>query len=323
VFLALVKNLPMDKGVLPEDGPVPTGALASVLDALAVRPGRIAVLKDVPLGNGNWLIELPGGRRAVLRRYHPGASPEDLAYEHAVLAHLAAAGWVVPHPVSDLVSHDGLWYCLTRYVPGQPATRDSPAQRRRRGRDLARLDLALRDLGQRMGQRPGWRPQHSAVTAGTAIDWPACVRQLAAVSPRLSSWAQAAAGRTQEALAAIGAAELPVTVIHGDFAEWNVHYRHGRLAGVIDFGLTRLDSRPYELAIARTWRAPEAADAYRGELARSGWPLSALEEAAVKPVYHAFRLDMAAWELDHGLKTGQYNLTAIERQLSRTGTPPP
>ena len=29
---------------------------------------------------------------------------------------------------------------------------------------------------------------------------------------------------------------------------------------------------------------------------------------------------MAAWELDHGLKTGQFNLTAIERQLSRTGT---
>jgi phosphotransferase family enzyme len=45
--------------------------------------------------------------------------------------------------------------------------------------------------------------------------------------------------------AAIGAAELPVTVIHGDFAEQNVHYRHGRLAGVIDFGLTRQDSRPY------------------------------------------------------------------------------
>jgi Ser/Thr protein kinase RdoA (MazF antagonist) len=323
MFLALVKNLPMDKGVLPEDGPVPTGAVARVLDALAVRPDRIAVLKDVPLGNGNWLIEIPGGRRAVLRRYHPRASPEDLTYEHAVLAHLAAAGWIVPHPVSEPVRQDGLWYCMTRYVPGQPATCDSSVQRRRRGRDLARLDLALRDLGQRIGQRPGWRPQHSAVTASTAIDWPACVRQLAAVSPRLSSWAQAAAGRTRDALAAIGAAELPVTVIHGDFAEWNVHYRHGRLAGVIDFGLSRLDSRPYELAIARTWRAPEAADAYRAELTRSGWPLTALEEAAVKPVYHAFRLDMAAWELDHGLKTGQYNLTAIERQLSRTGTPPP
>jgi Ser/Thr protein kinase RdoA (MazF antagonist) len=296
---------------------------AAVLDVLGVRPDRVAVLKDVPFGNGNWLVEMPGRRCAVLRRYHPAASPEDLAYEHAVLDHLSSAGWVVPHPVSDPVNHDGLWYCLTRYVPGKPATRDSRVQRRRRGRDLARLDLALRDLGRRIGQRPGWRPQHSAVTASSAIDWPACVRQLASVSPRLSAWAQAAAAQTRDALAAIGAAELPVTVIHGDFAEWNVHYRHGRLTGVIDFGLTHQDSRPYELAIARTWRAPETADAYRSELARSGWPLSTLEEAAIQPVYRAFRLDMAAWELDHGRKGAQYNLTAIERQLSRTGTPPP
>ena len=183
--------------------------------------------------------------------------------------------------------------------------------------------MALRGLYQRIGQRPGWRPQHSAVTANTGIDWQACVRQLTAVSPRLGAWAHAAAGQTRAALAAIGAGELPTTIIHGDFAEWNVHYQNGRLAGVIDFGLAHQDSRPYELAIARTYRAPETAHAYRGELARSGWPLSALEEAAITPIYHAFRLDLTAWELDHGLKTGEYNLTAIERQLTRTGTPPP
>jgi Ser/Thr protein kinase RdoA (MazF antagonist) len=300
-----------------------TGAVASVLDVLAVRPDRLAVLKDVPSGNGNWLVELPGGKRVVLRRYHPGAGPEDLAYEHAVLDYLAAAGWVVPHPVGEPVCHDGLWYCLTRYVPGQPAAPESPAQRRRRGRDLARLHLALRDLGQRIGQRPGWRPQHSAIAANASIDWQACVRQLTVVNPRLGSWAQAAAEQTRAALAAIGAADLLTSVIHGDFAEWNVHYRRGRLAGVIDFGLTHQDSRPYELAIARTYRAPETADAYRGELARSGWPLSALEEAAITPIYQAFRVDMAASEINDGLTTGRYDLTVIERQLSRTGTPPP
>jgi len=300
-----------------------TGTVASVLCALNARPGRVAVLKDVPLGNGNWLVELPGGQRTVLRRYHPGTGPEELTYEHAVLGHLAVAGWVVPHPIGDPVCHDGLWYCLTRYVPGRPTARESHSQRRRRGRDMARLDLALRGLDQRIGQRPGWRPQHSVIAANAGIDWQACVRELTTVSPRLGSWAQAAAGQTRAALAAIGAGELPTTVIHGDFAEWNVHYRRGRLAGVIDFGLAHQDSRPYELAIARTYRAPETVDAYRGELARSGWPLSELEEAAITPVYRAFRLDMAAWELDHGLKTGEYNLPAIERQLSRTGTPPP
>ena len=139
--------------------------------------------------------------------------------------------------------------------------------------------------------RQAGRP-HSAITAQAGIDWQACVQGLTAVSPRLGSWAQAAARQTRAALAAIGAGELPVTVIHGDFAEWNVHYQRGRLAGVIDFGLTRLDSRP-------------------------------CEEAAIRPLYHAFRLDLAAWELDRALKTGEYRLPAIERQLSRTGTPLP
>ncbi len=301
-----------------------TGAVASVLDAMGVRPpDRITVLKDVPSQNGNWLVETAGGRRIVLRRYHRGAGPADLAYEHAVLDQLAATGWTVPHPVGEPACHDGLWYCLTRYVPGHPVSDESPDQRSRRGRDLARLELALRGLGQQIGQRPGWRPQHSGVAALTGLDWPACVRGLTAASPRLGSWAQAAAGQTRAALAAIGAAELPVTLIHGDFAEWNVHYRDGRLAGVIDFGLAHQDSRPYELAIARTYRAPETADAYRDELDRGGWPLSALEEAAIGPVYHAFRLAMVAWELHDRRTAGDYDLTLIERQLSRTGTPPP
>ena len=299
-----------------------TGSLADVLGLLGPPPDKTTVLKDVPGQNGSWLVELRG-ERSVLRRYHPGASAEDLAYEHAVLRHLAAAGWVVPDPVGEPVCHAGLWYCLTRYVPGGPVVGEDPAQQRRRGRDLARLHLALRGLGERIRQRPGWRPQHSAVTVRADADWEACVRGLMPVSPRLGGWAEAAAGDTRAALAAIGADRLPVTVVHGDFAEWNVHYEQGRLAGVIDFGLAHLDSRPYELAIARTYRAPEVVDAYRAELARGGWPLSAREEAAIGPLYRAFRVDMAAWLLDHGLSTGEYDLAAIERQLARTGTPPP
>jgi homoserine kinase type II len=154
-------------------------------------------------------------------------------------------------------------------------------------------------------------------------NWEERVRGLAAVSPRLAGWAQAAAARVRDSLAVIGADGLPVTVVHGDFAEWNVHYSRGRLAGVIDFGLTHVDTRPYELAIARTYRAPEAAEAYRAELAARGWPLSEREEAAVDPVYRAFRVGMAAAEMEDGRLTGRYDLAMIERKLSRTGTAAP
>jgi hypothetical protein len=106
-------------------------------------------------------------------------------------------------------------------------------------------------------------------------------------------------------------------------AAWNVHWRGTRLAGVIDFGLAHADSRPYELAIARAYRAPQLAIAYGAELARLGWPLTRLEEAAMSSVYQAFRLGMAAWPMARGLASGDYYFALIELQLSRTGVPSP
>lgn len=299
-----------------------------VLDALGVGPpGRLAELKDQPGQNASWLARPPGGEPVVLRRYYAGAAGPELAYEHAVLAHLARAGWAVPEPVSALVCQDGLWYCLTRYVPGAPVLDESTAQRSRRGADLARLHAALRGLDARLGQRPGWRAQHAGITVHRDLDWAACLAGLADASPRLGQWAAAAAAQARADLAAIGAHELPVLIVHGDFAEWNVHYRHrqGRpaLAGVIDFGLSHLDSRPYELAIARTYRAPEARLSYLARSAALGWPFSELESAAIEPVYRAFRVDMAAWSMHCGRRDGAYDLAMIERQLARTGTPPP
>jgi len=34
-----------------------------------------------------------------------------------------------------------------------------------------------------------------------------------------------------------------VTVVHGDFAAWNVHHMDGQLTGIVEFGLTHLDGR--------------------------------------------------------------------------------
>lgn len=296
---------------------------APVLARLGLRPGSIRTLKDVPGENASWLTQTATGQRVVLRRYHAGATVADLAYEHAVLRFLGQAGWVVAEPLTGLAEHEGAQYCLTRFVPGRAVAAESEPQRRRRGRDLARLHLALRDLGARIGQRPGWRPQHTGVTVHASLDWRGCVAGLQAVSPRLGDWLQAAAADVQAGLATIGASALPVLVVHGDFAEWNVHYERDRLAGVVDFGLTHLDSRPYELAIARTYRAPQAAAAYREELDRLGWPLSDLEPAAQQPVYDAFRVDMTVWAVHYGLATGHIDLASVERQLARTGTPPP
>ncbi len=297
--------------------------LAPVLGVLGAWPASVAVFKDVPGENGSWLVRPAGAEPVVLRRYHLGATRADLAYEHAVLRYLTDRGWIVPQPLTGLAEHGGSLFCLTRYVPGAAAAAEDAAQQERRGRDLAGLHLALRGLSEQLGQRVGWRPQHYGVTTNDGISWQEGVRGLAAVSARLADWAGAAADLVPRDLMAARAGELPVMVIHGDFASWNVHYDRGRLAGVIDFGLTHLDSRPYELAIARTHRAPGVLAGYRAELTRSGWPLTAAEAAAIEPVYRAFRLGMVAWALHAGRQTGRYDLPAIERALVRTGTPPP
>jgi Ser/Thr protein kinase RdoA (MazF antagonist) len=302
---------------LPSDTP------ACVLDQLGLAYRTVAVLSDLPSGNGNWLVETVSAEPMVLRRYRASATVAELGYEHDVLRHLDAAGWTVPVPVSDPIQHDGAWYCLTRHVPGTAVRPENAVQSRRRGRDLARLHLALRGLAERIGQRPGFHPQHSDLTTRIGFRWNTAVGALEQANPRLAAWAQSAAREVYEALNAAGVSELPLTVIHGDFAEWNVHYQDGHLSGVVDFDLTHLDSRPYELAIARTYRAPEAVSGYREELARGGWPLSDLEEAAIGPVYRAFRLGMAAWEIQHGRETGNYDVPMIERQLSMTGIPCP
>ena len=47
------------------------------------------------------------------------------------------------------------------------------------------------------------------------------------------------------------------------------------------------------------------------------------EEAALEPSTAPSAVHMTAWQLDHGRRTGRYDLAMIQRQLSRTGTAPP
>lgn len=303
-------------------------AVRGVLSAMGVEPRLVRIVRraaDSEDGNVNWHVWPKDGPRSVLRRYHVYATREDLGYEHAVLQHLSGLGWAVPNPTGPLVSHNGRWYCLTAYVPGRPraSAQETAGQRRQRGGDLARLHVAMAPVAEGLGQRPRWRAQHQSTTVHADIDWESCLQALSEVHPELADWAAAANTAVREELRALGADDLPVTAVHGDFAEWNVHYLGARLAGVIDFGLTHLDSRPYELAVARTYRSPEVRDGYADELERLGWSLSELELAAVGPLDRAFRIDMVAWQLQDGVRAGRFDTSVIVGQLARTGTARP
>lgn len=299
--------------------------VSTVRDQLDLSGARVWAIRPNhgPEGNANWHVWSPKTGRCVLRRYYEGATPEDLAYEHAVLEHLRREGWSVPDALAAPVADEGRWYCLTRYVPGRSRTTETPAQQRQRGADLARLHLALRSITDPVGQRPGWRALLAGVSVMTPIDWHDGLAGLGSHHAELAEWAAVAATSVANEVAALGLGDLPVTVVHGDFlAGENVHYEGGRLAGVIDFGVTHLGTRPYDLVSARCNRQPEVRTGYVEELNHLGWPLSDLEEAAILPIYRAFRLYMTAWQLDVGTRSGHFDTELITAQLTQTGIDP-
>jgi Ser/Thr protein kinase RdoA (MazF antagonist) len=280
---------------------------------------RRAVPGATEEGNANWHIWLPGGRRVVLRRYWRNPTEAQLRYEHRVLEAVSAGGWAVPIPVSDLLFKENRWWCLTEYVPGRARGEETIRQRVQRGQIMAKLDLLMRPLSEELGQRQGWQASHEGVSPVLDLEWPEGLAALKESEPRLAEWFVEASEATKAALSELGCRELPLTVVHGDLALQNIHYSGASLAGVVDFSLTHLDSRPDELAMARLYRAPEALDAYRQEMARSGWHLSELEEGAITPIYRAFRVAMAAWALHDGFRRGRFDTESIVAQLARSG----
>ncbi|ADB31429.1 aminoglycoside phosphotransferase [Kribbella flavida DSM 17836] len=301
---------------------MPTAAddVAAELGLSGARPTAMQGTDPAHPGNGNWLLRTGDGQPVVLRRYHVLRTEQDLAFEARVLAHLTAHGWNVPTTVAGPIRYDGRWWAATRFVPGCPHRDETPPQQVERGGLLARLHADLRGLDP--GQRPGFFQGCDLPAMGDFQDWDLGVRALREVRPDLADWADAAMANGQRLVAQYGLLELPQTVVHGDFAEWNLHFgEDGALDGVIDFDLTHRDSRSWELVIARVHRSPGLLMGYQEAAADLGMPLTADELVAIEPLQQVFRVNMVMAELWNGRHAGTFNLSTVERQLSRTGVP--
>ena len=228
----------------------------------------------------------------------------------------------MPAPIGEAVERGGRWFCVTRHVPGAPVRDESEAQRRQRGRIWRAFDVALRELGEHLRQRPGWRPQHTGPPVHEDVDWDQCLAVLGARDTRLQDWAATAA-------AAI-AAELATS---GGSAAYLRSYTGTSPSGTRTISMANSPARSlrvvpprlaaYELAIARTHRSPETIASYADEMTDLRWPFSDLEQATIGPVHRAFRVSMTAWVIDEARNGKSLDVAMIERQLRLTGVPPP
>ena len=193
----------------------------------------------------NFQLTAADGRAYVLKVVHPAEAPEVTDFQSCVLLHVAAAdpGLATPRVVRPRGAPGGdfVWRvdgqpdrrvrCLT-YLAGRPLhlTAPSPAQRRRLGAFLARLDRAL----------AGFR--HPAEDHDLLWD----LKKSARVRGLLAEIADGERrGLPERALDRFSRHVLPVLpglrqqVVHNDFNPHNVLAAAGtddEIAGVIDFG---------------------------------------------------------------------------------------
>lgn len=257
-------------------------------EALAVA-GRFGI--DV---GGAGVVALPGGYsnriarvdartgRFVARRYgRLHVTRAAIAFEHAVVEHAASRMREVVAPLRDAAGAtivalpDGALASVSPYVEGETGRRD-PATACAAAAVLARFHRTQADVhvagGLRSARFAGtlaWLRERFVRFAadplvGRALDWDALVVAATAATARVSPHA----------------AQLPVTIVHGDANPGNVvAVEPGVVSGLIDFDFVHETERAYDVGVLVDEFARADDDAAL-DLARVGPMLAAYHEVA-------------------------------------------
>jgi len=89
--------------------------------------------------------------------------------------------------------------------------------------------------------------------------------------------------------------DRPGIVIHGDFTQWNLRFKDGRLSGILDFELSHWDHRVGDFALSWRGKYDEVIHAY-AEVS----PLEPEEWELVTPLWWAGLIDGACQHLLNG-----------------------
>jgi aminoglycoside phosphotransferase (APT) family kinase protein len=244
----------------------------AVVSHYRLRVGR--VLGD--RASGTW--EAFRGGTALVLKHFDAATFTDFRYPLRVAAALRAQGWPTPEPVDEPLTGPGGAWVLFHRLPGRPPERGE-AEQRARGRLLAELHAAAAATG--IAEQRGGFTGPAELLADPELD--RGLRSYESAHPEAGGLLRRAHESASAWFAEHSTADAPRSVIHGDFAPWNLLFDGGRLTGVVDFEGTHLTFQVADFALS--WRG------YQDEVLR-GYdevrPLSDLEWHLVRPVFHAW-----------------------------------
>lgn len=235
-----------------------TGAPPEMLPVDALRAefdlGDWREARALPAGKSqHWVLATRLGR-FVLRRSYRSKQPDDVRFEHELVAHLRSHGFPGPEFVPTVSGEpyaviDGRLWRVSVFVTGRPARIADPGDAEAAARALARYhqivdgfaasvptpaaplipDALAERLGAVVHARGGAAPPAElAAEAGYALD------QAEAVTARLHALYQS----------------LPVTTIHAGCRRGSTLFDGDRLLAVLDFDSAHREARALDVAVA-------------------------------------------------------------------------
>ncbi len=339
--------------------PIARGDVDVVLAAYGLRSRHRPVTLTTGRRNANVAVHTDRGE-LVLRRHRAGWAHDAVLHEHSILTELARRGIAVPQLLrtvagDTVVEQDGRLHALFVREPGENLAGMRLSGPRRlelvheAGAALARLHLALVDFtpagrhhltddlldsgddsdGGESDESDGRGAGRGRTGGAAALD------RLAGEAPVPDDAAAAAALRTlrsragsiDERLAGLEdrlrSAELPRTVIHGDYGVHNLLYRPDGSALVLDFELARRGRRLVDLVSLLARCTPDDARAlfagYGGLV-----PMTADEQELLPAFWehHWLHAALRSWQNHYDLG-GTKRLRTALRRLEQADRPPP
>ncbi|UFU08065.1 phosphotransferase family protein [Ruania halotolerans] len=223
------------------------GSARDLLTARGYAPAQVR-----PLQGGAWSTAFAArcdGRDLVLRL---GGPSEDYAAD-AYAATLGHARLPIPavleHGRLDAGELTGTTYAISEFVPGTPLEHASPTAWAALAPQLADILEGLRATRPDATDQsaPSWR-EHLLQVGD--YPWQAGWRERA---DHAGPEALALFDRGLDALRGITPVTVPVSLLHADWINRNVHVADDRITGIFDWGCSRFGDHLYDLAWFEFW----------------------------------------------------------------------
>ena len=200
--------------------------------------------------NVTWIVTLKDGQRIVLRRYHPAFDEPSVRFEQCIVRHLHKNNF----PVSGILSQkngthsvhlENHWYALLEYKDGRVGL--NFFLRKMRPQLVARAAELLSEFHRLMKTLPRDGEPDFPFTAGWCLEEIKRLRVFR--NPQFNSFLSKAEDWLTQRIALLAdSADLPRTVIHGDYGPHNLLFKGNQITAVLDFGNAHFNLRVHDVA---------------------------------------------------------------------------